>query len=114
MGDLHRTFCGASVRLAYSGQLEQPVRRLPGALAALHQDRAQPRLPGRLEVRVDDGIDRFSIPFQPRAAAQLVAADPIVHGYGFIHELPGEFVCSGRVGATSIDGEGLGVLEHVD
>ena len=114
MGDLHRTFRGSSVRLDYSGQLEQPLRRLPGALAALHQDRAQPRLPGRLEVRVDDGIDRFRISFQPRAAAQLVAADPIVRGYGFIHELPGEFVCSGRVGATSIDGEGLGVLEHVD
>jgi len=63
---------------------------------------------------VDDGIDRFNISFQPRAAAQLVAADPIVRGYGFIHEMPGEFVCSGRVGATSIDGQGLGVLEHVD
>jgi hypothetical protein len=114
MSDVRRTFSGLSVTLEYSGELEEPLRRVPGALAALHQDRAQPRLPGCLQVRADDGIDELRIEFTPRAAVQLITADPIIRGYGFIHEMPGTFVCSGRIGKTRVGGTGLGILEYVD
>jgi hypothetical protein len=114
MGELRRTFSGLAVNLAYSGELEEPLRRVPGALAALHQDRSKPRLPHRLEVRASDGFDELRLLFEPYAAAQLITADPIVRGYSFIHEMPGAFECSGHIAGTSVAGRGLGILELVD
>lgn len=108
-----RTFAGASVRLAYGGSLEGAMRRVPGALAALHQDRAQLRLPKTLRVEAGDGIDRVAVEFEARAAAQLIVADPLARGYAFIHEMPGAFTYSGRMGGRDIEGAGLGILEHV-
>ncbi len=113
-GDKRRTFTGPAVELSYNGFLETLPRRVPGALAALHQDRAQPRLPKSLQIRADDGMDHVAVEFTGRAAAQLVAADPSRRGYGFIHEIVGEFTCSGRLGKMEVAGAGLGVLEHVD
>ena len=54
-GSRRRTFGGRTVAIDYAGQLDGRLRRLPGALAALHQDRATPRLPARVTVRADDG-----------------------------------------------------------
>lgn len=108
-----RTFRAAAVELELSGLLEARARRLPGALAALHQDRAEPRLPRTLRVRADDGRDRVELEFTARAAAQVIAGDPLKPGYGFIHELPGEFAYESRLGDIREAGAGLAVCEHV-
>ncbi len=113
-GDRRRTFGGRTVRVDYQGQLAGNLRRLPGALAALHQDRATPRLPARVTVRADDGVDGVEIVFVAQAAAQLIAADPAVRGYGFLHQIAGTFVARGRMGDADVGGSGLAVLEHVD
>jgi hypothetical protein len=112
-GGKRRTFSGTAVELNYSGVLQTIKRRVPGALAALHQDQAQLHLPKSLRIKADNGIDRVVVEFTAQAVAQLVAADPLVRGYGFIHEIAGEFTCSGMIGGAKIHGAGLGVLEHV-
>lgn len=113
-GQKRRTFSGPSVELAYTGMLEVRLRRVPGALAALHPDRMAPPLPAALRVRADDGRDRVLVEFTARAAAQLIAGDPAVAGYGFLHEIVGEFTARGHVGDTDVSGGGLAVVEHVD
>jgi len=113
-GGKRRTFTGAAIEIEYSGRLDAVLRRLPGATAALHSDWIHPRLPNKLLLRANDGVDRVTMEFAARAAAQLIAADPSQRGYGFIHEMVGEFSCSGTLGKIPIDGTGLGVLEHVD
>lgn len=112
-GDKRRTFARPAIELSYSAELATISRRLPGALAALHQDRARLRLPQRLLLRADDGTDQVTVEFTARAAAQLIAGDPAVRGYGFIHEIAGEFICDGKLGDLEINGKGLGVLEYV-
>jgi len=113
-GEQRRTFAGTSTTIAFSGELDAPLRRLPGAMAALHQDRARPSLPARVRVHAHDGFDELTLEFIPRAAAQLIAADPARRGYGFLHEMPGKFVASGRIGRTDIGSEGLGIFEYVE
>ena len=110
----HRRFTGRTVKIEWSGALAALSRRLPGALAALHADRAAPRLPARLQMRADDGIDTIEVIFTARAAAQLILADPGHHGYSFLHELVGSFSCSGRLQGRDIAGEGLAVVERVE
>jgi hypothetical protein len=112
-GDGRRTFAGASVQLEYEGVLEATMRRVPGAIAALHQDRAHVRLPKTLRVSAGDGIDHVVLEFTARDAAQLALADPLVRGYAFIHEMAGEFTYSGVLCKREVSGSGLGVLEHV-
>lgn len=112
-GDSRRTFSGDSVRLEYGGTLEGAMLRIPGALAALHQDRAHVQLPKTLRIDAGDGIDRVTVEFTARTAAQLIAADPSARGYSFIHEIPGEFTYTGLLSGLEIEGSGLGVLEHV-
>ena len=112
-GEFKREFPEASIACTLDGQFEHPVRRFPGALAALHQDRAEPRLPATVLIRVEDGFDRIEITFRARGAAQVIAADPVVPGYGFIHEMPGEFVASGRLNGHAIAHSGLAVFEYV-
>jgi hypothetical protein len=107
-----RTFAGTAVSLTYSGTL--PIaRRIPGALAALHQDHAQLKLPGSLQISADDGIDHAHLEFSGQSAVQLIVADPVIRGYSFIHEIAGAFSCSGRIGGTEIKSSGLGILELV-
>jgi hypothetical protein len=108
-----RTFAGAAVKLKYEGTLQPITRRVPGAIAALHQDHADVQLPKTLKITADDGIDRVTLEFTGHAAAQLIMGDPLVRGYGFIHEIAGEFKCSGRIRGIKVDGTGLGVMEHV-
>ena len=110
--DKRRTFAGSAVKLVYEGSLSIS-RRLPGALAALHQDKARAHLPQVLRFTAADGVDNVELVFSARSAAQLIVADPIVKGYGFIHEIVGEFMCSGNIGDTEVTGSGLGVLELV-
>jgi hypothetical protein len=112
-GGQRRTFRGAAIRLDYDGTLDAIERRLPGALAALHQDHAQVRLPKRLIIHADDGRDCVTLEFTGRSAAQLITGDPIVRGYSFIHEIAGAFTCAGRLGDIEVAGSGLGVFEYV-
>jgi hypothetical protein len=109
-----RVFAGRPVALAFDGLLEAEPRRLPGSLAALHGDRAAPRLPARLHVRADDGADHVELEFRARACAQLIAADPAARGYGFVHELVGEFAFASRLRGEGREGTGLAVVEYVD
>ena len=108
-------FRAGAVEFRLEGRYEgPPLRRLPGALAALHQDRARPRLPGRVHVVADDGLERVDLEFLPRAAAQLIAGDPVRRGYGFVHELVGEFTARLRLARGDRSVRGLGVFEYVD
>lgn len=107
-------FSGPNVEHELSGLLETTLRRVPGAMAALHQDRASPRLPQTVRIRAADGVDRIEIEFTGRAAAQLIAAEPTFPGYSFIHEIVGDFRYECRLGETEFAGTGLGVFEHVD
>jgi hypothetical protein len=108
-----RTFAGPSMKIEYDGTLEVSMRRVPGALAALHQDRAQPRLPKTLRIEARDGVDRLTLEFEARAALQLIVAESSARGYAFIHQMVGEFIYSGLMGGLEVGGAGLGVLEHV-
>ena len=112
-GEFKREFPQASIHCTLDGSFTEPVRRFPGALAALHQDRSEPRLPARVRICASDGFDRIEITFRARAAAQVIAADPVVPGYGFIHEMPGEFVARGRLNGRAVDHSGLAVFEYV-
>jgi hypothetical protein len=109
-----RTFIGSSVTVDLEMDSALPVRRIPGALAALHSDRATPDVPGTATITADDGRDRATIEFQAEAAAQIIAADPLASGYGFIHEVVGRFRSTGRARGMDLSAEGLGVLEIVD
>ena len=108
-------FHGAAVALRYRSRYEGgPLRRAPGALAALHQDRALPWLPGRVELTAHDGIDGVEVSFVPRAAAQLIAGDPSTRGNGFVHELVGTFEATLRLGGVRRGLRGPGIFEYVD
>ncbi len=108
-----RTFAGPAVEWTRSGRLETPLRRLPGVLAALHADIAAPHLDRALHVRADDGTDRVEIRFTAGAAAQIIAGDPVEPGYGFIHELVGEFEFAASICGREDAAAGLAVVEHV-
>jgi hypothetical protein len=109
-----RTFAGPAVQLFSNGRFQARPRRMPGAMAALHQDRAKPRLPATVRVEANDGVDGVVIEFVVRAASQLIAADPARRGYGFVHELPGRFSAVGRLRGRRMEAEGLGVFEYVE
>jgi hypothetical protein len=111
---MRRSFIGPMLRVETRGGLDVKLRRVPGSLAALHSDRSQPRLPATIRLRADNGVDWVDLEFTARAAAQLIAADPAVRGYAFVHESVGEFVCAGRIRGLSFDGSGLGVVERAD
>jgi hypothetical protein len=113
-GDVKRVFPEASIECVLDGRFEQPLRRFPGALAALHQDRVEARLPATVRIRAGDGFDRIEIIFRARGAAQVIAADPVVPGYGFLHEMPGEFEACGRLNGQPVAHSGLAIFEYVD
>jgi hypothetical protein len=83
-------------------------------MAALHSDRAAPRLPAAIRVRAADGNDVVELEFHARAAAQLVLADPSRRGYGFLHEITGSFACAGQLGGATFADEGLAVVERAE
>jgi hypothetical protein len=112
-GGQSRTFHPGSVTVSYEGRAEVSLRRLPGALAALHGDRAQLALPARLNVAAASGLDWVRLSFTVRAAAQLIEGEPMRPGYSFIHELVGAFEATGRVRDQEVAAHGLAVFEYV-
>jgi hypothetical protein len=110
-----RRFVGPAVTMRMDGRLIGPrMRRVPGANAALHADRAAPALPARIEVVADDGIDRLEVAFVPHGAMQLLAADPFRAGCAFIHELAGTFDATMRLDGAVTHASGLAIFELVD
>jgi hypothetical protein len=109
-----RSFMGPSVRFAWDGEFREPLRRLPGSLAALHSDRMKPVLPSTVQLEASDGHSTLWLEFRVRAAAQLIAAEPTQPGTSFVHELigsfGGEYFSDRRLSSIS----GVGVLEYVD
>jgi hypothetical protein len=112
-GGQRRTFHPGSVTVSYEGRADVPLRRLPGALAALHGDRARPALPGRLTVAAVSGADWVRLSFSVHAAAQLIEGEPMHPGYTFVHELAGAFEATGRVRDHEVAAHGLAVVEYV-
>ncbi len=104
-------FLGEQVVVEATGR-RTPSRRLPGAMAALHADRAAARLPARVTVHASNGFDGLDLEFDVVDAAQLVLAEPARPGFGFLHELVGTFRCVGVLGGRRVDAAGLGVLER--
>lgn len=111
----HRwSFTAPIVAVEYDFAVAAPARRLPGAMAALHLDRSRPRVPRAMRVTAGDGRDSLEISFTAISVIQIVTADPIAHGYGFIHEIAGEFAYTARLGGKSHQGGGLAIFEYVD
>jgi len=109
-----RTLSGATIDLQFEGSMSV-TRRLPGAMATLHQDMAQPNLPRIVNLRANDGFDTVDLRFTAREALQLIAADPIAaNGFTFIHEIAGEFNYSAKLGERRLTGSGLGIFEYVN
>ncbi len=114
IGSDRRSFQGPAVSAHCPSQPPDfRVRRLPGALAALHQDHVRPHLPNQLRIKADDGFENVALEFRPRAGAQLITAEPATRGYGFIHELVGEFEAEGKVDGRSFAASGMGMFEYV-
>jgi hypothetical protein len=112
-GNRRRAFNGPQVHVEYAGTFQGPLRRVPGALAALHADRARPHLPAHLHVTASDGSATVDLTFAPRAAAQLIAAEPLSRGYSFIHELVGSWSATCQLAGQRRTVQGLGVFEWV-
>lgn len=106
-------FAGASVTIDHEGLLDVRLRRFPGALAALHQDRARPHLPRRIRIHAGDGVDALELALDVESAAQLITGDPAVAGYGFIHELAATFTASGTLGGETVAAHGVAAYEYL-
>jgi hypothetical protein len=108
-----RIFLPGSVAVHLGGRADVRLRRVPGALAALHGDRARAALPAHVSVEAVSGADWLRLSFSVRAAAQLILGEPTRPGYAFIHELVGAFDATGRVREREIATQGLAVFEYV-
>jgi hypothetical protein len=108
-----RTFRGSAVSIRPQGLAKPPLRRLPGALAALHSDRREPELPDRLRIEAAAGLDWLRLEFETVSAAQLIEGETVQPGYSFIHELAGRFTVEGNIRGSAVECTGLGVFEHV-
>lgn len=111
-GGTARRFTGDAVRLTWGPATLRPVRRLPGAAAVLHGDRAGSRQPAALQVRAGDGHDEVVLDFTARSVAQVILADPGVRGYGLLHEIVGDFRAALRLRGRSTTATGLAVVER--
>ncbi len=60
----------------------------------------------------DDGRDHGRISFDVAGAAQIVCAEPVAPGVGFIHELCGAGTWTASFGGAQTEGTVLGVVEH--
>ncbi|MFN0103827.1 MAG: hypothetical protein ACKV2U_17305 [Bryobacteraceae bacterium] len=111
---ISRRFPEPLVACHFEGSWQGRLRRLPGAMAALHQDRARPSLPRRVTILGAEPPDELTLTFEAVAAAQLIAGDPAGHGYSFIHQIAGTFQMEGRLGGESIYERGSAIFEYVD
>jgi hypothetical protein len=107
-----RIFGDASVTMRFAGELPPPRLRLPGALAALHQDRRRPPLPARVELRCEDGFDVVEVEIDLESACQLITSEVSGTGYGFIHEIAGTFAMTARLRGERLEAAGLAVFEY--
>lgn len=114
LGGRIRRFPPAGVTIRWDAPSVLPSRRLPGAAAALHSDRAASRQPAGLDLVADDGRDHVRLRFDTRSVAQIVLAEPMRRGYSFLHELVGDFRCAGRLGGEAFEAAGLAVVERVE
>lgn len=112
-GERRRAFSGAQVQMSTTGTFVHAMRRVPGALAALHSDRSHSNLPAVVEIEASDGANAVSLRFVPRAVAQLIAAEPTHAGYSFLHEMVGTWEATGSWLGESRRTGGLGVFEWV-
>jgi hypothetical protein len=106
-------FPPGSITIHLEDRLEGASCRLPGALAALHADRARPILPARVQIEARAGLNWVRLAFEAEAAAQLIEGEPMRPGYSFIHELVGDFVAVGHVHDADVESHGLGIFEYV-
>jgi hypothetical protein len=113
LGGARRRFSANDVSVRLNGRFDGVVHRVPGAMAALHQEMTRPDLPAGVELVAIRGGDRVHISFKARAAAQFITADPVLRGYGFIHELIGSYSCFGRLGGNELEAKGYAVFEYV-
>jgi len=110
----NRSYGAHSVEIRLANWRRGCHRRLPGAMAALHAERTSPRLPGRVELRVDDGFDRVTARLEVEHVMQIIVAEPQFAGYSYIHEMFGPFRVSGVRGGEKFTLHGQGVFEYVD
>src|SRR5207244_1161479 len=66
-----RTFSGPRIAVSTTLGTYQLTRRLPGSLAALHQDHSAPLLPRTAVISVNNGQDWVRIEFRGQSAMQL-------------------------------------------
>ena len=110
-----RAFSGPRVACHWVGTADPPSRRLPGALAVLHDDWRKPRLPSGMHIAARTGKDAVDLEFTCRSVVQMILADPVVPGgYSFLHEMSGRFRASGRIAGRSFEIDGLGMLERLE
>lgn len=112
-GSSRRCFLPENIEVSFAGSFDSPLHRVPGAMAALHQEMSEPALPARFTIHALQGPDELAISFAARAAAQFIAADPAVRGYSFIHELVGEYQVSGSLRGAPLKSTGFAVFEYV-
>ncbi len=90
------------------------LRRVPGAMAALRQDRANPLTPQSVTVCGKGSSFDLRFSFTASDALQFIAADPAGGGCSFIHETSGNVIVDGIIGNQDISEEGCAILEYVN
>ncbi len=113
-GGRARQFVGDHITVEREREVARLDRRIPGVMASLHKDRSSPLLHRRVSIEVKSGFDWFRLEFSMESAIQLILAEPMRQGYGFIHELCGEFTLRGKLEQVELDHHGLGVFEYVE
>jgi hypothetical protein len=108
-----RCFLPENISIEFDGRCDSQLHRVPGAMAALHQEMAEPVLPGRITIQARQDKEHLAISLTPHAAAQFIAADPALRGYSFIHEMVGKYRVSGSLRGAQFDDHGPAVFEYV-
>ncbi len=109
-----RRFPASSVEVESDAWVAGRAHRIPGAMAALHQDRSRPLMPTRFRLAARHAGDRVELEFAAESVGQIINADPVKRGYGFIHELAGRFTARGVLSDRAFEVDGLGIVERVD
>ncbi|HHI70221.1 MAG TPA: hypothetical protein ENJ91_04410 [Rhodobacteraceae bacterium] len=107
-------FAPERVEIILENRMIQPQRRLPGALAAVHPDRAMPDLPGRVTLRGESPDAMFELEFTARSAAQLILAEPTAPGTSYINEISGTCSFIGQIKGAPVRETGMGIFEYVE
>lgn len=106
-------FDPAQITLTLDVEPTRIQRRLPGALAAIHPDRRTLDLPRRVTLVGESARARFELVFDADTAAQLLLADPMRPGFGFINEVAGTCRLSAVLDQKQLRTKGIGIFEYV-